>query len=83
MKQPVSQPTAEARVMRKYAKLYISLMELVDALQNMEPGGTLVDEVTFTKKTDGSMKIAYKARPVQLIIDDGKQKFSLRVDELS
>ena len=83
MKQPVSQSTAEARVMRKYSKLYVVLIELVDALQNMEPGGTLVDEATFTKKKDGGMRIAYKARPVQLVINDGQRKFSLRVDEVN
>jgi len=82
MKSPVSKATAEARVMRKYSKLYVTLVELVSSLQNMEPGGTLVDEVTFSKKPDGSMRIAYKARPVQLIIVDGQRKFSLRMDEL-
>ena len=40
MKQPVSKETAEIRVVRKYHKLYKPLIELVDALQFLEPGGT-------------------------------------------
>jgi len=61
MKSPVSKATAEARVMRKYSKLYVGLVELVSSLQNMEPGATLVDEATFTKKKDGGVQLAYKA----------------------
>ena len=82
MKSPLDKDTAEIRVIRKYHKLYVPLVELVDALQNLEPGGTLVDEATFTTKEDGHIQIAYKARPVQMVIVDGERKFRVRVDEL-
>ena len=49
MKQPVSKETAEVRVVRKYHKLYKPLIELVDALQFLEPGGTLVNDVKFAE----------------------------------
>lgn len=82
MKAPVDKFTAETRVVSKYHKLYVPLVELVDALQNLELGGTLVDEAKFTNKKDGGIRVAYKARPVRMVIVDGKRKFTLRVDEL-
>lgn len=83
MKSPIDKDTAEIRVMRKYDKAYMALIDLVDALQNLEPNGTLVDEAVFIKKKDGQTRIAYKALPIQLSIDDGQRKFTLRVDEVS
>jgi hypothetical protein len=82
MKSEVSKETAETRVTRKYAKLYVPLIELVDTLQNLEPGGILVDEAEFTKKDDGGLRVAYKARPMQLTIIEGHRRFSLKVEEL-
>lgn len=82
MKSPIDKETSEIRVMRKYGKVYIALRELVDALQNLGPGGTLIDEAVFIKEKNGQVKLAYKERPIQLSIDDGQRRFSLRVDEL-
>ena len=45
----ISKETAEVRVVRKLDKLYVPLVELIDALQNLEPGGTLVDDVVIGK----------------------------------
>ncbi len=82
MKTPISKETAEARVVHNYRKLYIPLIELVDALQNLEPGGTLVDEVTLTDKPeDRKVSIAYAARPVMLTIKDKDRTFILRIVE--
>lgn len=82
MKAPISKETAEARVVAKYHKLYQPLVELVDALQRLEPGGTLVDDVTFTDKPDEhKVSIAYAARPVMLTIKDKGRTFILRVLE--
>jgi len=82
MKSEVSKATAEARVTRKYTKLHTPLMELVNALQNLEPIGTFVDEAEFMKNNEGGIRVTYKARPVQLTIVDGHRKFILRVEEL-
>jgi hypothetical protein len=82
MKTPISKQTAEARVVHKYHKLYAPLIELVDALQNLEPGGTLVDDVTLTDKPhENKVSIAYAARPVMLTIKDGERTFILRLIE--
>lgn len=81
MKAPISKQTAEARVVRKYQKLYKPLIELVDSLQNLEPGGTLVDDVVIKKKDSGGIRIAYAAKPVMLTIKDKDRIFMLRVIE--
>jgi hypothetical protein len=81
MRSPVTEESAKAKVVHKYQKLYPILMELVDLLQLLEPGGTLVDDVTILRKDNGGVRIAYVARPVVLTIDDGKRRFILKVLE--
>jgi hypothetical protein len=78
MKQPISKETAEARVVHKYNKLYKPLIELVDALQELEPGGTLVDDVVLENNGE-KVRIAYAARPIMLTIQDKDKAFILRV----
>ena len=62
MKANIDKQTAETRVVAKYKKLYVPLIELVSALQNLEPGGTLVDEAKITKTNEGTIRVEYKAR---------------------
>jgi hypothetical protein len=82
MKQPIPKETAEIQVVRKYHRLYKPLIELVDALQFLEPGGTLVDDVTFTDKSEeNKVSIAYAARPIMLTIEDEGRTFILRIME--
>ena len=84
MKQPIDKETAERRVVHKYNKLYKPLMELVDSLQDLEPGGTLVDDVTLVDKVGGdNVRIAYAARPVMLTIQTKTRAFILRIVELN
>lgn len=79
MKEPLTKENAEAKVVNKYHKLYKPLIELVDALQYLEPGGTLVDDATFTTNDKGTIRIAYVAKPIMLTIADKKRVFILRV----
>jgi len=82
MRAPISRETAEFRVVNKYHKLYEPLIDLVNALQLIEPGGTLIDNVTLTEKsTESKVEIAYTARPVMLTIKDKDRTFILRVIE--
>ena len=84
MKAPLDKNTAERRVTYKYRKLYAQLMELIDALQRIEPGGTLVDDVHITNAPEGeTIRLAYAARPVMLTIKDKDRTFILRVLEES
>lgn len=81
MKQPLSPETAQAKVTAKYHKLYPILIELVNALQYLEPGGTLVDDVTIVKKEGSRIRVAYVAKPIMLTIQDEHRVFILRVVE--
>jgi hypothetical protein len=81
MKGQLAPEVAEARVTAKYKKLHKSLLELVDALNVMEPGGTLVDDVTITTKGDGKIRVAYVATPLQVRINTPERTFILKVIE--
>lgn len=82
MKSPPNKEQAEQKVLQKYAKLHTALMEVVDALQYLEPIGTFVDQAEF-KKVAGKMSVQYKARPVQLVIEDENKRFILRVEQIN
>lgn len=80
MKTQPSKERAESRVVNRYHKLYIPLVELIDSLQDLDPGGTLVDDIKLTQnQADKKILIQYKAHPVKLTIDDGKRAFVLQI----
>lgn len=78
-----AEATALTRVSSKYHKLHQSLLELVDALNVLEPGGTLIDDVTFSTKEDGKIQVAYVATPIQVTINTPERKLILKVIENS
>ena len=82
MKIRTSKERAESRIVSKYHKLYKPLVELVDALQDLEPGGTLVDDVKIGKsEIDKKVRVEYTARPMTLTIKDDDRAFVLRIIE--
>lgn len=83
MRAPVSREATQAQVATKYHKLHKSLIELVSALNVLEPGGTLLDEVAFTTKEDGRVRIAYVTTPMQVAITTPERKLILKVIELA
>jgi hypothetical protein len=82
MKISPSKERAESRVVNRYHKLYKPLIELVDSLQDLEPGGTLVDDIRISKsESDKQVHIEYVAHPVTLTIKDDDKTFVLRIVE--
>jgi hypothetical protein len=80
MKTPPSKERAESRVVNRYHKLYKPLIELVDALQDLEPGGTLVDNIRIGRsEADKQVRIEYTAHPVTLTITEDDRSFVLRI----
>lgn len=80
MKTQPSKERAESRVVNRYHKLYKPLIELVHALQDLEPDGTVVEDVRIGRsENDKQIHIEYAARPVTLTITEGDKVFSLRV----
>jgi len=84
MKTSPSKERAESRVINRYQRLYKPLIELIDALQDLEPGGTLVDDVKIGKsETDRKVRVEYTAHPITLTIKENDKAFVLRVIEKS
>ena len=82
MKTPPSKERAESRVVNRYHKLYKPLIELVDSLQDLEPGGTLVDDIEISRSEGNKqVHIEYVAHPVMLTINDNDKTFVLRIVE--
>ena len=82
MKTQISREAAELKVVNKYKKLYEPLIDLVHALQLIEPGGTLVDDVVLSDPGEGrQIRIAYTAHPIMLTIQTRERAFILRVVE--
>lgn len=79
--QEVSKEFAESQVVTKYNKLYIALVDLVSALNVLEPGGTLLDDVTFQTREDGKIRVSYVATPIMVTIKTNERKFILKVIE--
>lgn len=73
---------AEQKVLRQYAKLYPVLMQLVESLQHLEPVGTFVDQAEFAR-IDGNVRVRYKARPTQVVIEEQGKRFVLRWEDIS
>jgi len=80
MNQKTSKRAAELKVVGKYRQLYGPLMDLVKALQALEPGGTLVDDIVLMGGAEGqATRVAYTAHPVMLTIQEKNRAFILRV----
>lgn len=80
MKTQPSKERAESRVVNRYHKLYKPLTELVDALQDLEPGGPVVEDVRIGRsESDKQIHIEYAARPVTLTIAEDDKIFVLRI----
>lgn len=78
MRTPVSQETAERRVVRKFNELFIPLMELYQALQDLEPFETIVDAV-LTRNEVGAVHAHYTSKPLTLTINDKQKVIRLQV----
>jgi hypothetical protein len=61
----------------------VPLVELIDSLQNLEPGGTLVDDIVLKRKEDGGVHMEYVAKPMMLTVVDKKRQLTLRVVEIN
>ena len=81
MRNPTSGPTAEARIVKRYHKLYTPLIELVQAVQDLHADGTQVTEIELTRD-GGEIVIEYSLKATRLIINDDNKRFILQVEKL-
>jgi hypothetical protein len=83
MRSKPSQSVIEARVVKRFHRLYAPLLELIQSLQDLTPTGMQLGEKVELTRTDGHIDISFNARPIELVIKDGGRKFSLKVEEQS
>ncbi len=66
----VGKPTATIRSIWKYRKFSQATKELIQAVQSLQPGGTIISDVAFVKDEEDKISIEYKVQPIRLIIKD-------------
>lgn len=73
---------AETRIVKRFHKLHKPIVELVQSLQDLVPQGMELGDTVELTQVDGHIRIAYGARPVELVLNDGNHKFSLKIQEV-
>lgn len=81
MRQPVSKDRAESRVTAKFRKLWVPLVELLDALQDLESLGSTVTDAVVTRKPESGIRVAYRAAPARIVILDGSKRYTLMIED--
>lgn len=81
MDEQVAHEAARIRVAASYHKLQKTLLELVAALNVLEPGGTLVDDVIVATENGDRIRFAFVAKPLQVKIKTAEETVVLKVVE--
>jgi hypothetical protein len=66
----VDKPTATIRSVRKYNAFKKATIDLIQAVQSLQPGGTIISDIAFVKDEDNTVSIQYKVQPIRLVIKD-------------
>lgn len=74
--------TVEARIVKRYHKLYEPLVELVQSVQDLESDGIQTADIELTRD-GGDIVIQYTARATRLIINDDKKRFILQIEKVN
>ena len=77
----INQEVAERRIAKRYHKLHIPIVELVQALQDAIPNGTVLGERIELKQVDGHIDVAMTLMPIRFVLNDGQRKFTLIIEE--
>jgi hypothetical protein len=79
MRKSLSGPTAEARIVKRYHKLYTPLIELVQAVQDIQTDGVQAAEIELTRD-GGEIVIECSLKATRLIINDDDRRFILQIE---
>ncbi len=80
MRTTAPRETVEARIVKRYHKLYAPLVELVQSVQDLESDGVQTADIELTRD-GGDIVIQYTARAMRLIINDGDKRFILQMEK--
>lgn len=81
MRSALPQQTAEARIVKRYHRLYEPLIDLVQAVQDIQSDGIQVADIELTRD-GGDIVIQYTAKATRLTINDDKKKFVLQIEKI-
>lgn len=81
MRTSAPRETVEARIVKRYHKLYTPLVELVQSVQDLEADGVQAADIELTRD-GGDIVIQYTARAMRLIINDDGKRFILQMEKL-
>jgi len=73
--------TVEARIVKRYHKLYEPLVELVQSVQDLESDGMQTTDIELTRD-GGDIVIQYTTKATRLTINDDKKKFILQIEKI-
>ena len=80
MRTSPAKPTLEARIVKRYHKLYTPLVELVQSIQDLQTDGIQGAEIELTRE-GGEIVIQYAARVTRLTINDEERRFVLQIEK--
>jgi hypothetical protein len=66
----VDKITATHRSVWKYNNFKKATKELIQAVQSLQPGGTIISDIAFVKDEENTVNIQYKVQPIRFIIKD-------------
>ncbi len=81
MRNQLTPEVAASRIVKRYHKLHVPLVELVQLLQDMVPAGMELDENVKVVRENGVVKVSYRARPIRITIVDGGMQFELKLSK--
>lgn len=79
----VNREVAERRIAKRYHKLHVPIIELVQALQDAIPAGSVLGERIELTQVDGHIEVAMRLKPVRLVLNDGNKRFTLMIEDMS
>jgi hypothetical protein len=81
MRKKVNQSMAEARMVKRYHRLHTPLIELIQSLEDLTPDGLRLGDKVELTQTEGHINVVYIAKPVEIVINDGVRRFTLKIEE--
>ncbi len=79
MRKRPNQDVIAARIAKRYHRLHDPIVELVQCLQDSIPQGMELGDRVVLEQKDGQIQIICKMRPIEIVIVDGNNEYSLRM----
>lgn len=81
MRRAVNKDVMSARIVKRFHRLHEPLVDMIQCLQDAVPSTSVLGSVELTQ-ANGYINISYTAKPIKLVINDGKRRFTLKLEEI-